>query len=203
MKTTKPFHVVAALDLDATARPTWAAATALLGMPGAELSLLHVVGAGGRDVRRDAADAAALMSEGHRGVQELLARELGDASNPLRERIDVYVGLGDPAQQIIQLAVDLEADLIVLGTHERRGLERLVLGSVSSEVFRHAPCSVLVSRAPDYVGKEKTPSIAPPLAEGESPMIRATGGFVRYRSLPFSTYNASLFPTGIPRKQVR
>jgi hypothetical protein len=77
-----------------------------------------------------------------------------------------------------------------------------MLGSVSSEVFRRAPCSVLVSRAADYTGQEKSPSIAPPLGPGEAAMIRSPG-VVRYRSTPFSTYNASLFPTGIPRKQVR
>jgi nucleotide-binding universal stress UspA family protein len=200
--TTSSFRIITAVELDETAFPTWRAAAALLANPNAELSLLHVIRASERNVRKDTAEVAAMIGEGHRRVQELLARELGDESNPLRERIEIYIGLGDPAEQIVQLAVDLEANVVVVGTHGRRAVERALLGSVSSEVFRKAPCSVLVARAAEYAGRARSPSVAPPLEEGQAPMIRATG-LVRYRSVPFSTYNANLFPTGIPRKQVR
>lgn len=44
------------------------------------------------------------------------------------------------------LASDVEADLIVLGTHGLAGIERLLLGSVAERVIRHAPCSVMVVR---------------------------------------------------------
>jgi nucleotide-binding universal stress UspA family protein len=51
-----------------------------------------------------------------------------------------------PASEIAQLAADLEADLVVVGTHGRRGLSRLVLGSVAEATIRLAPCPVLVVR---------------------------------------------------------
>jgi len=54
---------------------------------------------------------------------------------------------GEPAEQILRLAGDLNCDLIVLGTHGRSGLPRLVLGSVAEEVVRKACCPVLTVKA--------------------------------------------------------
>ena len=54
---------------------------------------------------------------------------------------------GDPRQVIVAAAEEWHADLIVLGSHGRRGLDRLVLGSVSDSVARHASCSVEIVRA--------------------------------------------------------
>jgi nucleotide-binding universal stress UspA family protein len=51
---------------------------------------------------------------------------------------------GDPAFQIVHEAVAWEADLLVLGTHGRRGAARLFLGSVAETVLRHVPCATLV-----------------------------------------------------------
>jgi len=51
---------------------------------------------------------------------------------------------GDPRQTLIEIAQGERADLIVLGSHGRTGLAKMMLGSVSSHVVTHAPCSVLV-----------------------------------------------------------
>lgn len=53
---------------------------------------------------------------------------------------------GDPRDAILQVANELHVDLIVMGTHGRRGVSRLVLGSVAEEVVRRAPCPVLTVR---------------------------------------------------------
>ncbi len=53
---------------------------------------------------------------------------------------------GDAAAEIVRLAGKRTFDLVVLGTHGRRGLKRLVLGSVGERVVREAPCAVLVVR---------------------------------------------------------
>jgi nucleotide-binding universal stress UspA family protein len=55
---------------------------------------------------------------------------------------------GDAATEIVALAEDLKADLIVMGTHGRTGLRRLALGSVAEAVLRRAPCPVLTVKAP-------------------------------------------------------
>src|SRR5438309_2082895 len=55
---------------------------------------------------------------------------------------------GDPAAEIVRYAAEAGVDLIVLGTHGRTGLERLLMGSVAEKVMREAPCSVLVVKLP-------------------------------------------------------
>jgi universal stress protein A len=55
---------------------------------------------------------------------------------------------GAAAERIVALARELGADLVVLATHGRTGLARVLLGSVAERVVREAPCSVLVVRRP-------------------------------------------------------
>jgi nucleotide-binding universal stress UspA family protein len=55
---------------------------------------------------------------------------------------------GDPRSEIVQEAEDWKADLIVVGSHGRTGVSRLLLGSVAEYVVRHASCSVEVAREP-------------------------------------------------------
>lgn len=52
----------------------------------------------------------------------------------------------DPRDGILETARDLASDLIVIGTHGRRGISRLLLGSVAEEVLRRAECPVLTLR---------------------------------------------------------
>lgn len=69
---------------------------------------------------------------------------------PADERIAVHHVLleGDPAGEISRYAADAGIDVIVIGTHGRTGLDRLVMGSVAEKVMREAPCSVLVVKLP-------------------------------------------------------
>lgn len=55
---------------------------------------------------------------------------------------------GDPETAILEHARKWPADLIVVGSHDRTRLEKLLMGSVSESVVKHAPCSVLVLRHP-------------------------------------------------------
>lgn len=82
-------------------------------------------------------------------LEEYLRENAGAAGVPLA----AVVVEGGPARAIVESAATLSADLIVLGTHGRSGFERLVLGSVTERVLRHAPCPVLTvpPSAPDAV----------------------------------------------------
>lgn len=51
-----------------------------------------------------------------------------------------------PADEIVRVAEDMDADLIVMGTHGRTGLTRALMGSVAEAVVRHAPCQVITVR---------------------------------------------------------
>jgi nucleotide-binding universal stress UspA family protein len=66
--------------------------------------------------------------------------------------VEYRVAEGDPAAEIIRLARELGANLIVMGTHGRTGLGRLLMGSVAAAVLRRAPCAVLTLKAPFFVG---------------------------------------------------
>jgi universal stress protein A len=56
------------------------------------------------------------------------------------------VALNGAAATVVNLAEEMKAELIVVGTHGRTGLSRLALGSVAESVVLHAHCSVLVVR---------------------------------------------------------
>ncbi len=55
--------------------------------------------------------------------------------------------MGDPAGEIVRIAAEEGAEMIVLGTHGRSGMTRMLMGSVAEAVVRRAPCPVLVYRA--------------------------------------------------------
>lgn len=56
------------------------------------------------------------------------------------------LAMGDPAAEICRIAAEEKAEMIVLGTHGRTGMFRLLMGSVAESILRHAPCPVLVYR---------------------------------------------------------
>lgn len=80
--------------------------------------------------------AAALLEN----WSEMLAEKLG------REIVPFAVTSGEAKEEIIKLATQLSCDLIVLGSHGRSELSKLLLGSVSQSVAVSAPCSVLITR---------------------------------------------------------
>ena len=54
--------------------------------------------------------------------------------------------MGDPAGEVVRIAAEENAEMIVLGTHGRTGMTRLLMGSVAEAIVRRAPCPVLVYR---------------------------------------------------------
>lgn len=85
------------------------------------------------------------------------------------QHVTLHVRVGEAAETIRQCAVDVEADLIVVGTHHRQGMQRLLLGSVAESVLRAARCPVLVAMPKNYEGLEKTERMAAPYPEGQAP----------------------------------
>lgn len=62
--------------------------------------------------------------------------------------------VGDPAAEIVRLAEEEGVDLIVLGTHGRTGLRRLLMGSVAEAIVRRANCRVLTIKEPHEVAAQ-------------------------------------------------
>lgn len=92
-------------------------------------------------------------------VRQWGIREAGDIE------IDVKVVEGDPASAILHAAEDAGAELIALGTHGRRGLKRLMLGSVAETVLHWARVPVLTVRTPGVEGRPR--KIFCPVAEDD------------------------------------
>ncbi len=100
--------------------------------------LLHVIDKDG------ASDLPAIRKHERDGVA-FLEKFVGklSASNP-GIKIEKSMVEGDPCEQILRAAREWKADLIIIGAHGRRGLERLMLGSVSQTVTNESTCSVTV-----------------------------------------------------------
>jgi nucleotide-binding universal stress UspA family protein len=97
-------------------------------------------------------------SERRDGAQQIA----GQAERRLREAgraPDVQVRCGNPAEQLLAAARETGADLVVVGSANRSALGRLFLGSVSSRVLSHAPCSVLVARSAELPSPERLPAL--------------------------------------------
>ncbi len=119
-----------------------------------------VVGYDGSESARRALDRAADLVDGYGStlaVVSVAARDARGQAESLigeaRERLHArqvtarYVEpVGDPAEMLVEAADDLGADLLVVGRRDHNALQRLVLGSVSSQVLRRAGCDVLVVR---------------------------------------------------------
>jgi nucleotide-binding universal stress UspA family protein len=72
-------------------------------------------------------------------VRDLLRKDGVPADSVVKE--------GNPAKAIIEAAAENECDLIVLGSHGRTGLDRILMGSVSQQVVVQAKCPVMVVKA--------------------------------------------------------
>jgi nucleotide-binding universal stress UspA family protein len=68
-------------------------------------------------------------------------------------RVEHRLEEGDAATEILRVAGDTGVGLIVMGTHGRTGLKRLLMGSVAEQVLRRAACPVLTVKAPPPAGK--------------------------------------------------
>ena len=87
-----------------------------------------------------------------REVEHFLAKA---ATRP--SQLSVRVEAGEPSDLILQVAKEGRVDLIVMGTHGRTGLSRLLIGSVAEAVLRRSTCPVLTIRVPSRTSRESVP----------------------------------------------
>lgn len=159
----KPFvslkNVLFATDFSATSDAAFPYAAAICRRFGATLHAVHVL-----------SEASLLMMTG--GVDYVsMGTIYDDAQNEAKERLEhvcdclegiphrSYVRHGQVRQTLESIIEENEIDLIVLGTHGRTGLGKLLLGSVAEDILRHAACPVLTV-GPKVCGHAKLPAIA-------------------------------------------
>lgn len=140
-------HVLIATDGSTLSINAARRGVALLGQP-SEVTLLSVLtevpgdDAGGFEGSVYSPEEQEQMweAEQQEAYDELTRTAAALTGCEINRRIEV----GDVATTICRVAEELPAAVIVLGSHGRTGLKRIVMGSVSEHVVRHAPCPVLV-----------------------------------------------------------
>jgi nucleotide-binding universal stress UspA family protein len=115
-----------------------------------------------------------------------LAHDLGVSSHG-------HLAQGDPQTKILQLATDLEADLLVVGTHDPGKVAHMLFGSLAEELVRKAPCPVLVVR-PRRDSHPDVPEIEPPCPDCLATRARTGGQLIwcephREHHPPMHTYH--------------
>jgi len=115
-----------------------------------EVRILHVLQPIGPAPPQMAPGYAPELEEQKKPAHELverIAKELHSAGFNVNTAVEV----GDIRETIIDSAAEWRADLIVVGSHGQRGMQRFLLGSVAEFVARHAKCSVEIVRTPAKV----------------------------------------------------
>ncbi len=143
-------RIVHPTDFSGSADAAFGCALELARRQGSELHLLHVAPTFGEDPLHSAYTAALDERQFYKQLQEeadVRMRAMIDAHEADDVRVKrVHTHGASPAPVVIRYARDEGADLIVVGTHGRRGLRRFLLGSVAEEVMRGAGCDVLAVR---------------------------------------------------------
>lgn len=132
-------RILVAVDFSALSRKAVDYAAAFSRQFDAELSLVHVIQLYPLLPEMAPVDIEPVQ-DAQANLDELKAT-VGHGIN-----CQTFVRTGDPQAELINTAKELGADLIVIGTHGRTGLARVMLGGTAEKVVRHAGCPVLVVR---------------------------------------------------------
>ena len=112
--------------------------------------VVHVAEPNLANVEPTAIDAPDLTGYDPSGVRSFCDRHLADfvkhVARSAAPKLEIHNVSGDPSTEIVNVAALVDADVIVLATHGRTGIKRLLLGSVAEKVVRHAGCPVFVVR---------------------------------------------------------
>jgi nucleotide-binding universal stress UspA family protein len=130
--------------------------------PLAELHVLHVCGP---SLAAELSGSPVHLALQVKRAPEMLHERLNRACAELNCSVSGHLRLGLPVDEVLQAAADLDADLIVLGTHHRTGISRLVIGSVAERVMRDAHCPVLIAIPKSYDRQAAANAIEPPCPE--------------------------------------
>jgi nucleotide-binding universal stress UspA family protein len=142
-------RIMVASDLSKVSRGALNTGIAFAQSNGAELIIVHVVAPISLRVPTQFIQPGILETietDARTWGEKQLAR-LATAARKSGVGVKVLLLSGDPADQIIRASRKHRADLIVVGTHGRRGFSKMMLGSVAERVLRTAPCPVVTVRS--------------------------------------------------------
>jgi len=145
-------RILVATDFAESAEQALASAVQLARRHGAELILLHVYMDLPAYPEITAGQVETIYEEQRRWIEAALERRARSARGEgLLAR--ALLRTGPAASTIARTATDEGADLVVVGSHGRSGLDRLIVGSVAERVVRLATCPVLVVKSPETAAR--------------------------------------------------
>ena len=144
-------EILCAVDFSEPSRLAMLEACDVARRCGARLTLVNVF-----EPPTGPAVASDLIAPASPGLVEAVTEELSrkldgwrvEAERRTEAKVAARVLPGEPAAEVVRLAKEGDFDLVVVGTHGRHGVKRLLLGSVAERIVREAPCSVLLARPP-------------------------------------------------------
>jgi len=136
-------NILYATDFSATSESALPYATAISRRFGSTLHIAHVLSDANLLLMTGGVDYVSMgtiYEDAHTQAQE----KLQEITNRLGKiPYCTYVLHGQPSKNLSRIVVENEIDLLVVGTHGRTGLGKLLLGSVAEDILRHVPCPVL------------------------------------------------------------
>ncbi|SIT48914.1 Universal stress protein [Paraburkholderia ribeironis] len=149
-------RILVAVDGSTTSRRAFEAALALAKSNGAVLRPLYVVENTPMYFEAPGYDPSilrnSLIEEG-KGLRAEFAKAMAEQGVQGEPAVSEASSLGDVSEVVLKAAADFNADLLVMGTHGRRGFQRLILGSVAERCVRQASLPVLL--IPAAAGQDK------------------------------------------------
>ncbi len=140
-------HILVPTDFGPASAEALETALTLASKFDSEVTLLHVWEIPVYPYMEFVLDSAELVASVERAATARLAEALGQARQSL-PRTRSLLQMGSPWQQIIDLIPTVKADLIIMGTHGRRGFSHALLGSVAEKVVRLSQVPVLTVHTP-------------------------------------------------------
>jgi len=139
-----PTNILVPIDFSETADRALDYAIMLAAKLAARIHLVHVIsipsyGIPDLGVAVTSTMMESLVRDGQAALDRITEQRKGEATFG-----DVLLRTGDPRNMILEAVNDVGADLIVIGTHGRSGVARVLLGSVAEAVVRTSPCPVVV-----------------------------------------------------------
>jgi nucleotide-binding universal stress UspA family protein len=203
MTTARPYKILVAVAFESTSDVALHEAMNLaVKSAGAELHVVHVL--------------ADVTGAEHRF--EATPEQIGEATDLLRKRIEAawqqageikavaHLRTGDAADSILRVATEIQADVIVAGSHRRKGLQKLVLGSVAERVLHESHCPVLIAVPKAYAASSTSAHIEPACDECLKARAKTAGATFwcerhsraqvhSHIYVPRDTARSSVFPT--------
>jgi len=210
-----PYTVLTGIDFTPRGDEAFAQAAAIAArIADSELHVLHVLEA--RPAALRGAHAGELADELTREREKLsawVAKESRRAAGIAGQIVGIHVRAGSPSREILQLATDLEADMLVIGGQPRSSFKGFLSSSLAQRLTRIAHCPVMVAIPKDYAHSVHTPHIEPACSacvqarrqsggaqwwceQHEGRRVQAHTYSYR-RRLPLSTHDSEVVPTGV------